>query len=127
MHAILVAFLLFFAGPAPASEAADCIPAHECSTVCNKGKACGGSCIKFSFMCSKDPADWQPGMPCDSNRVCTGNAAEAACQSAFDCTGTTDPGPGPGPSGGKDFVAVSHPSWWEGPTGTANFAELADT
>lgn len=52
---------------APDSEAAEgaCILADECCKVCQKGQACGDSCISATSTCQKGR-----GCACDAAEVC---------------------------------------------------------
>ena len=50
--------------PVPAAEAG-CIPHDKCCRVCSKGKACGDSCIKREYTCTKPR-----GCACNSSEVC---------------------------------------------------------
>lgn len=43
----------------------DCTPRSECCRVCDKGKACGDSCISRKLTCRKDD-----GCACDAADVC---------------------------------------------------------
>lgn len=47
------------------ASAAGCIPASKCCRICDKGKACGNSCISRSYNCHKGR-----GCACDSSEVC---------------------------------------------------------
>lgn len=47
------------------ASAAACIPASKCCKICDKGKACGNSCISRSYTCHKGR-----GCACDSVEVC---------------------------------------------------------
>lgn len=49
----------------PFLASSTCIPASKCCKVCNKGKACGNSCISRSYNCHKGR-----GCACDSSEVC---------------------------------------------------------
>jgi len=47
------------------APAAGCIPASKCCKICDKGKACGNSCISRSYTCHKGR-----GCACNSSEVC---------------------------------------------------------
>jgi hypothetical protein len=49
---------------APA-DAPSCIPADQCCKVCDKGKACGNSCISRKYQCHKGR-----GCACDAEAIC---------------------------------------------------------
>jgi hypothetical protein len=67
--AILSAVALFTIVGAPvssaATRAADCVPAAKCCKVCDKGQACGNSCISASKQCHKGR-----GCACNAGEVC---------------------------------------------------------
>jgi len=42
-----------------------CIPADRCCKICSKGKACGNTCIRQSYVCHKGR-----GCACDVDEVC---------------------------------------------------------
>ena len=52
---------LNYTPPAPTM----CTPRSNCCKVCNKGKACGHSCISRSYTCGKGP-----GCACNASEVC---------------------------------------------------------
>lgn len=52
-------------GAASADLEATCIQREECCEVCDRGKACGNSCIRESSRCHKGP-----GCACDVEDVC---------------------------------------------------------
>jgi hypothetical protein len=47
------------------ASAAGCIPASKCCKICDKGQACGNSCISRSYTCHKGR-----GCACNSSEVC---------------------------------------------------------
>jgi hypothetical protein len=47
------------------SDAPSCIPAEQCCKRCDKGKACGNSCISRSKNCHKGR-----GCACDAEEIC---------------------------------------------------------
>lgn len=47
------------------SEAPSCIPAQQCCKRCDKGKACGNTCISRSKNCHKGR-----GCACDAEEIC---------------------------------------------------------
>ena len=51
--------------PLSAPEPRSCVPAEECCKVCDKGKACGNSCIRESNTCHKGR-----GCACDAEEIC---------------------------------------------------------
>jgi hypothetical protein len=51
------------AGSVPDEPA--CIPRDECCRVCDRGKACGNSCIKATYNCHKGR-----GCSCNESEVC---------------------------------------------------------
>jgi hypothetical protein len=70
----LVLVVLFVGGllgmSAPASSSSEpeplaCVPVEECCKVCDKGKACGNSCIRESFTCHRGR-----GCACDVEEIC---------------------------------------------------------
>ena len=58
-------FLASAWSPEILASATSCIPASKCCKICNKGKACGNSCISRSYNCHKGR-----GCACDSSEVC---------------------------------------------------------
>jgi hypothetical protein len=52
------------AGGAPLDDAS-CIQRSECCKVCDKGKACGNSCISRKYTCHKGR-----GCACDADEIC---------------------------------------------------------
>jgi hypothetical protein len=51
--------------PIATPAAANCIPASQCCKVCDKGQACGNSCISRAKQCHKGR-----GCACNSSEVC---------------------------------------------------------
>ena len=45
---------------------ATCIPASTCCKICNKGQACGNTCISRQKTCHKDR-----GCACNASEICT--------------------------------------------------------
>lgn len=58
-------FLVSTWSPEILASAAGCIPASKCCRICDKGKACGNSCISRSYTCHKGR-----GCACNSSEVC---------------------------------------------------------
>ena len=50
---------------APPSETLQCIPADQCCKVCDKGQACGNSCISRKYNCHKGR-----GCACNADEIC---------------------------------------------------------
>jgi hypothetical protein len=44
---------------------ANCIPADQCCKICDRGKACGNTCISRSYNCHKGR-----GCACNASEVC---------------------------------------------------------
>jgi hypothetical protein len=68
--ASIIACLLAVAGAtwttAPQAEPGrSCIPREQCCRICDRGKACGNSCISRNYTCHKGR-----GCACDSAEVC---------------------------------------------------------
>ena len=63
----LVAIALAIAGTTTRADepAPSCIPAAQCCKVCDKGKACGNSCIARAYTCHKGR-----GCACNASEVC---------------------------------------------------------
>ena len=53
------------AGDSVALAAGTCTPAGQCCKICDKGQACGNSCISRAFTCHKGP-----GCSCNASEVC---------------------------------------------------------
>ena len=51
--------------PRSTPEPRACTPVEECCKVCDKGKACGNSCIRDSYTCHKGR-----GCACNAEEVC---------------------------------------------------------
>lgn len=51
--------------PEAPQDAAKCIPADKCCRICDKGKACGNSCISRKLVCHKGR-----GCACDASDLC---------------------------------------------------------
>lgn len=64
VFALLVAQAVLVVDVAPASALA-CTPRESCCKVCQKGQACGNSCISRDKSCHQPP-----GCACDSVDVC---------------------------------------------------------
>jgi hypothetical protein len=47
------------------SSSGSCTPASECCKICDKGQACGNSCISRNYTCHKGR-----GCACNSSEVC---------------------------------------------------------
>ena len=47
------------------ASAGSCIPASKCCKICDKGQACGNSCISRNYNCHKGR-----GCACNSSEVC---------------------------------------------------------
>ncbi|MBO6938019.1 MAG: hypothetical protein JJ863_23820 [Deltaproteobacteria bacterium] len=70
MRRIAIAALFAALGSAPAFSAATtaaqgCTPRHMCCKVCNRGQACGDTCISRERQCQTPP-----GCACDRVDVC---------------------------------------------------------
>ena len=53
--------------PARTPSAAKCTPVNQCCKVCDKGQACGNSCISRAKTCHKGK-----GCACDAADICPG-------------------------------------------------------
>jgi hypothetical protein len=63
---LALVLVLPFAVEVPAAQAdGACIPQSECCKVCDKGKACGNSCISRAKNCHKGR-----GCACDAAEIC---------------------------------------------------------
>ncbi len=51
--------------PRSSAEPLACTPVEECCKVCDKGKACGNSCIRDSYTCHKGR-----GCACNAEEIC---------------------------------------------------------
>jgi hypothetical protein len=62
---VLAVLLMLCVLGADARAVRPCIPRSQCCRICEKGRACGNSCIHATFNCYKGR-----GCACDSSEVC---------------------------------------------------------